>query len=94
MERRPGSCCRLSNGFTSCPACRHPPHLTPALLLPPRPACSVRSGDGASLKLFQAHTTGILSIAQAGSRTYTLAADGSIKGWSSAVPHAADQDAL
>ena len=54
----------------------------------------MRSGDGASLKLFQAHTTGILSIAQAGSRTYTLAADGSIKGWSSAVPHAADQDAL
>lgn len=54
----------------------------------------MRGGDGASLKLFQAHSTGILSIAQAGSRTYTLAADGSIKGWSSAVPHDADQDAL
>jgi phosphatidylinositol-bisphosphatase len=55
---------------------------------------SVRGSDGASLKLFQGHSTGILSIVQAGSRTYTLAADGSIKGWSSAVPHDADQDAL
>lgn len=55
---------------------------------------SVRGPDGASLKLFQAHSTGVLSIAQAASRTYSLAADGSIKGWSSAVPHAADEDAL
>ena len=59
--------------------------------LPPR---SVRDASGASLKVFQAHTTGILSIAQAGTRTYTLAADGCIKGWSSAVPHPADLQAL
>lgn len=63
-----------------------------ASLLPLR--CSVRDAEGASLRVFQAHSAGILSIAQAGTRTYTLAADGSIAGWSSAVSHAADTDAL
>ena len=56
--------------------------------------CSVRDQDGGSLKVFQAHHAGILSIAQAGTRTFTLAADGNIKGWSSATPHPADLDAL
>lgn len=45
-------------------------------------------------KAFPAHCAGIISIAQAGTRTYTLAADGSIRGWSSALPHPADTTAL
>lgn len=49
---------------------------------------------GDNLRVFQAHTTGILAIAQAGTRTYSLAADGSLKGWSSGVPHPADIDTL
>ena len=66
--------------------------ICPALLIN---ACSVRDQDGGSLKVFHAHHAGgILSIAQAGTRTYTLAADGNIKGWSSATPHPADLDAL
>jgi hypothetical protein len=60
----------------------------------PSCACSVRDQEGSSLKVFQAHHAGIPSIAQAGTRTYTLAADGNIKGWSSATPHPADLDAL
>ncbi len=59
----------------------------------PRP-CSVRAADCAALKVWQAHETAVLSIVQAGSRVYSLAADGSIKGWSSAVPHPADLQAL
>ncbi|KAL4426187.1 hypothetical protein ABPG77_007469 [Micractinium sp. CCAP 211/92] len=55
---------------------------------------SVRAADGAALKVWQAHETAVLSIVQAGSRVYSLAADGSIKGWSSAVPHPADLQAL
>ncbi len=51
--------------------------------------------EGESVKLFSAHSAGIISMAQAGTRTYTLAADGSIKGWSSALPTPqADADAL
>lgn len=61
---------------------------------PPAPACSVRDQEGGALRVFQAHAAAILSITQAGSRTYSLAADGSIKGWSSAVPHDADAHAL
>ena len=60
----------------------------------PSCACSVRDQEGSSLKVFQAHHAGILSIAQAGTRTYTLSAEGGIKGWSSAVPHPSDLDAL
>lgn len=44
------------------------------------------AADGNALTVFPAHGAGIISMAQAGSRTYTLAADGSIKGWSSALP--------
>ena len=54
----------------------------------------MRDRGGACLKVFQAHQAAILAICQAGPRTYSLAADGCIKGWSSAVPHAADIDAL
>jgi len=54
----------------------------------------VRDASLSSLKVFLAHDAGILGITQAGSRTYTLAADGSLKGWSSAVPHPSDLQAL
>ena len=67
--------------------------LAPALP-PSSPPCSVRDPSCASLKVFQAHAAGLLSIVQAGSRTYSLAADGSINGWSSAVPHPSDLHAL
>lgn len=50
--------------------------------------------DGGGLKSFLAQRAGIVSIAQAGSRTFSLAADGSISGWSSAVPSVADTEAL
>ncbi|GAB4822767.1 hypothetical protein N2152v2_009813 [Parachlorella kessleri] len=56
---------------------------------------SIVDGDGDSVRFFTAHGAGIISIAQAGQRTYTLAADGSIKGWNSALPDlGADHDAL
>lgn len=67
----------------------------PALLrLPLAPACSVRDTSCANLKVFQAHSAGLLSIVQAGSRTFSLAADGSLTGWNSAAPHPADMQAL
>ena len=50
--------------------------------------------SGRTVREFEAHTTCVLSIAQAGTRTYTLSAEGGIKGWSSAVPHPSDLDAL
>ncbi|KAL4853623.1 Type II inositol polyphosphate 5-phosphatase 15 [Chlorella vulgaris] len=55
---------------------------------------SVRDSRGATLRVFQAHAVGVLAITQAGTRTFTLAADGSIKGWSSAMPCTADAEAL
>ncbi len=69
------------------------------LLWPLRaPPCTLSlprlSADGQALKVFNAHSAGIISMAQAGTRTYTLAADGSIKGWSSALPDEADADVL
>lgn len=77
------------------PAAAHPltPGCLPAAPSPPAPA-SVRDADGACLKVFQAHSAAVLSIVQTGARTYSLAADGCLKGWSSAVPHPADIDAL
>jgi hypothetical protein len=60
----------------------------------PLPWRSIRDRGGAALRVFQAHSVGILSIVQAGSRTFSLAADGSLKGWSSAVPCSADVEAL
>lgn len=68
----------------------HPPCLPPCTAT----ARSVRDGNGVCLRVFHAHDTGVLAIAQAGTRTYSLAADGSIKGWSSAVPHPSDISAL
>lgn len=56
--------------------------------------CSVRAADGSALKVWQAHEAAVLSIVQAGSRAFSLAADGSLKGWSSAAPHPADLQAL
>lgn len=79
-------------------ACSRQP--TPRCLgpLPCRPSGlvwrSVRDSQGATLRVFQAHAVGVLAITQAGTRTFTLAADGSIKGWSSAVPCTADAEAL
>ena len=55
---------------------------------------SVVDREGTTLKAFTAHAAGIISMVQAGSRTYTLAADGSMSGWSSAVPSPADDQAL
>jgi hypothetical protein len=66
----------------------------PALAPPAVLGRSVRDMHGAALRVFQAHAVGVLSIAQAGTRTYSLAADGSLKGWSSATPHEADAEAL
>ncbi len=55
---------------------------------------SVLGPDGTGLKAFLAHKAGIVAIAPAGVKTYTLAADGSINGWSSAIPCIGDEDAL
>lgn len=53
----------------------------------------VAAAEGAALKVFPAHSAGIIAMAPAGSRTYTLAADGSIRGWSSCLPSDADMEA-
>lgn len=55
---------------------------------------SVRDSDGSALKVWQAHEAAVVAIVQAGSRAFSLAIDGSLKGWSSAVPHPADLHAL
>lgn len=55
---------------------------------------SVLGPDGTGLKAFSGHKAGILAIAPAGKKTFTLAADGSISGWSSAIPCSGDEKAL
>ena len=55
---------------------------------------TILKSDGIALKAFVAHKSGILSIVQIGSRTYTLAVDGSICGWSSAIPSKEDDASL
>ena len=39
---------------------------------------------------FQAHDAGIIAIAPCGTRCFTLAADGSIKGWDALTPSHVD----
>ncbi|KAL4534362.1 hypothetical protein Ndes2437B_g03641 [Nannochloris sp. 'desiccata'] len=55
---------------------------------------SVLGPDGTGLKAFLGHKAGIVAIAPAGKKTFTLAADGSINGWSSAIPCLGDEEAL
>jgi len=55
---------------------------------------SVLGPDGTGLKAFLGHKAGIIAIAPAGKKTFTLAADGSINGWSSAIPCLVDEQAL
>ncbi len=55
---------------------------------------SVLGSDGTGLKAFLGHKAGIVAIAPAGTKTFTLAADGSIHGWSSAIPCIGDEEAL
>ena len=93
MLRCVGAC--AAAGAQLCAMATHTPAPPPLLPpLPPRLVCSILDSDGNSLKVFPAHAAGVISIAQAGVRTYTLGADGSIRGWSSATPHPADIDAL
>lgn len=46
------------------------------------------------LKAWMGHRAGIVAIGHAGTRVFTLAADGSINGWSAAIPSAMDADAM
>lgn len=55
---------------------------------------SILGPDGSGLKSFYAHQLGVIALAQAGSRVYTLAADGSLTGWSAALPGSSDDHAL
>lgn len=55
---------------------------------------SVLGPDGTVLKTFLAHRAGIVGIAPSGGSTFTLAADGSVNGWSSAIPSPSDDEAL
>ena len=55
---------------------------------------TILDADGGALKTFVAHRSGIMSIAEVGSRTFTLAVDGSIHGWSSTVPSKEDTPAV
>lgn len=47
--------------------------------------------DKAVTREFRAHDAGILRITPAGSRVYSLAADGSVRGWCSTIPSEQDQ---
>ena len=46
----------------------------------------IRLLHGSKVKEWAAHEAGIISLVPCGSRVYTLAADGSICGWCSAIP--------
>lgn len=46
--------------------------------------------DGRLLRDFGAAVAGVIGIAPAGSRCYTLAADGSMRGWASRLPSSVD----